>query len=338
MKINVGVIGAGPWGKNHIRIYQEIENVSLKAVSDIKEDILKNLKQTSKFITTPDYKKIISDPSVDAVSICTPASMHFEIAKEALLAEKNVLVEKPLTINSKEAEELVEIAKEKGLILAVGQIFRFDPTILKIKQDIEKGDFGKVYSISLARMGLKNPREDVGAILNYAVHDLDIMCDVLGKEYPVELTATTAHPLKREYEDLAIISAKFDDGTLGYCQVSWLIPKKIREFWLIGEKKSAHIDPINLELEIFEAGIVPKYEDFGTFKLITKESKSHKPKIEKKEPLKEEIKHFIDCVENKKKPIICGGVGLRTIKMAEAALLSAKEKRTVKLDKNGDAT
>ena len=337
MTINLGVIGAGPWGKNHIRIYQEIENVSLKAVSDINGNLLKELKQTYKFETTPDYKKIISDPNIHAVSICTPASTHFKITKEALLAEKNVLVEKPLTINSKEAEELVEIAEEKKLVLAVGQVFRFDPSILKIKKNIEKGTFGKVYSISLARMGLKNPRADVGAILNYAVHDLDIMCDVLGKEYPEEITATTSHPLNREYEDLAIISARFGNGTLGYCQVSWLIPKKIREFWLIGEKKSAHIDPINLELEIFEAGIVPKYEDFGTFKLITKEGLAHKPKIEKKEPLKEELKHFIDCVENKRKPMIDGEVGLRTIKMAEAALLSAKEKRTIKLDKNGDA-
>ena len=139
MTINLGVIGAGPWGKNHIRIYQEIENVSLKAVSDINGNLLKELKQTYKFETTPDYKKIISDPNIHAVSICTPASTHFKITKEALLAEKNVLVEKPLTINSKEAEELVEIAEEKKLVLAVGQVFRFDPSILKIKKNIEKG-------------------------------------------------------------------------------------------------------------------------------------------------------------------------------------------------------
>lgn len=262
--------------------------------------------------------------------------MHYKIAKEALLDGKNVLVEKPFTTDSKHAEELIKIAEEKGLVLAVGQVFRFDPAMLKIKEEIAKNTFGNVYSISLTRMGLKQPRGDVGAILNYAVHDLDIMCDILNEKYPKEITAITTHPLKREYEDLAIVSARFGNGTLGYCQVSWLIPKKIREFWLIGEKRSAHVDPINFELEIFEAGIVPKYEDFGAFKLITKEGQSSKPKLEKKEPLKEEIKHFIHCVENKERPIIDGEVGLRTIKMAEAAIKSAKEKRTIGLDKNGN--
>ena len=339
MAINVGVIGAGPWGKNHIRIYQEIENVRLKAVADINENMLKELKQAYKFEKTIDYKKIISDSSINAVNICTPASTHFKIAKEALLAEKNVLVEKPLATASKEAEELAEIAKEKKLVLAVGQVFRFDQNILEIKRCLKKGVFGKVRAVSLARKGLENPREDVGVIMDYAVHDLDIMCDVLGEDYPLEITATKAHQLKRKHEDSAIISTRFGSGTLGYCQVNWLIPKKMREFWLIGGKKIAHIGPINPELEIFESGILPKYGDsetFETFKPITKKGLSYKPKIDKKEPLKEELKHFIDCVENKKKPIIDGEVGLRTIKMAEAALLSAKEKRSVKLDENGD--
>jgi len=334
--INVGVIGAGPWGRNHIRIYQEIENARLKAVADINQNALESIKQRYKFETTSNYAKILSDPQINAVSICTPASTHFKIAKEALLAGKNVLVEKPLATASKEAEELVIIAKEKDLVLAVGQVFRFDSNILKIKRDLEKGVFGKIHSISLSRVGMENPREDVGVILDYAVHDLDIMCDVLSERYPIEITATKAHLLKREYEDSAVISTKFGSGTLGYCQMNWLIPEKIREFWLIGEKKSAHIGPINPELEIFESSIAPKYGDLEMFKLITKKGSSHKPKIEKKEPLKEELKHFIDCVENKKKPIIDGELGLRTIKMAEAALLSAKENKTIKLDENGD--
>jgi len=336
MAINVGVIGAGLWGKNHIRVYQEIENVRLRAVADINQNALESIKQKYKFETTSNYAKILSDPRINAVSICTPASTHFKIAKDALLAGKNVLVEKPLAVSSKEAEELVIITKEKDLVLAVGQVFRFDPNILKIKRDIEKRIFGKVHSISLARMGLENPRDDVGVILDYAVHDLDIMCDVLGEQYPLEITATKAHQLKRKHEDSAIISTRFGSGTLGYCQVSWLTPKKIREFWLIGEKKSAHIGPINSELEIFESGIKPKYGDSETFEPITKKGLSYKPKIDKKEPLKEELRHFIDCVENEKKPIIGGKVGIRTIKMAEAALLSAKKGRTVKLDENGD--
>jgi UDP-N-acetylglucosamine 3-dehydrogenase len=334
MTINIGVIGAGPWGKNHIRVYSNLEDVKLHTISDLNEKWLEKAPENTK--TTKDYKEILNNDEIQAVSICTPAATHYSLTKEALLAGKHVLVEKPLTTKSEQAEELVKIAEEKGLTLAVGQIFRFDPSIRKVKEEIEKGTFGKVYSLSLTRMGLKKPREDAGAIINYAVHDLDIMCDVLNKKYPKEITAITTHPLNREYEDLAIVSARFEDGTLGYCQVSWLIPKKIREFWLIGEHKSAHIDPISFDLEIFDAGIIPQYEDFGGFKLITKEGPSNKPEIDKKEPLGEEIKHFIECIKENKKPVISGEVGLRTIKMVEAALISAKEKKTIYLDEDGN--
>jgi predicted dehydrogenase len=115
------------------------------------------------------------------------------------------------------------------------------------------------------------------------------------------------------------------------------MPKKIREFWLVGEKRSASIDTMNFEVEIFDAGIVPVYNDFGTFRLITKEGDSHKPSVKKQEPLKEQLIHFINCIENDLEPINSGEVGLRATKMAEAALLSAKLKKTVVFDKNGRA-
>jgi len=334
--ISIGVIGAGPWGRNHIRVLKESNYARLDCVSDTSDSVLSDIKSKFNVVVCKDYKSLLSNSAIDAVTICLPASLHFSVCKEALESGKHVFVEKPFVLDSKDGQELVELAASKNLKLAVGQIFRFDPTIIKAKEEINKGSLGKIYFLSLARMGLARPREDVGAIFNYAVHDLDIMCDILDQKLPNEITAITTHPLQREFEDFAIITAKFDNNILGYSQVSWLTPKKIRDFWIIGEKKSANVDIMKFELEIFESGIVPKYDSFGTFQLINKGGDSYKPNIEKSEPLGRELSHFIECIEKNQTPINDGLVGLRTVKMAEAALLSAKEKRTVGLDKNGN--
>lgn len=325
--VNVAVIGAGPWGRNHIRIYNNLPDVTLAYIVEKNPAIYKKIEQEFGKECISDYHNLLKC-GIDAFSICTPASTHYEIAKDALNAGINVLVEKPLTLSSLEAMELVNLAKKKKKILAVGHVFRFDPAIKKLKEEIKKGTFGKIYYLSLSRLGLKKPREDAGAVLNYATHDLDIMCDVLGQE-PKEVTAVVTNSLGRDFEDHAIVIVKFSDGAVGYSQVGWLTPKKLREFWVVGEKRSAYIDPINCELEIFESGIVPEYTDFGTFRLITKEGGSYKPIFDKKEPLKEELKHFIDCIKTGKEPINNGEVGAQAVKLANLALCSSKERQSI---------
>lgn len=338
MTTNVAVIGAGPWGKNHVRVYSELGGVNLFVVSDVSSQALESIKtKYPETKTTTDYTSVLRDSSVDCVSVCVPAGLHYNVCKEALSAGKHILVEKPLTLNSKEALELVKLAEKEKLVLAVGHIFRFDPTLKKAKEEYKKGTFGKIYYISQARMGLKRPREDCGVIFNYASHDLDILCFFLDKEMPKEITAVTAHSLgRREYEDLAIITTRFDNGVLGYLQVSWLPPKKTRDFWIVGEKSSAFVDTMKFEIEVFKSGIVPSCDNFGMFQLITKEGESCKLPVEKCEPLKEELSHVIDCVKSGKKPVNDGYVGLRTVKMLEAALKSAEESRTLRLDEEGN--
>jgi len=329
--INVGVIGIGSWGKNHVRNYKEMENVNLKAISDIKKENLMIAKEYNIYSTT-NFKEILNDADIDAVSICVPASLHYKISKEALEAGKHIF----FVLNSEQGSNLINLARKKRLILTVGHIFRFDPTVNYIKKEIERGTFGKIYYISLSRLGLKDPRKDVGAIFNYAVHDLDIICYLLDKLYPDEITAVSSYPLDREFEDHAIVTTRFE-RTIGHTQVGWLTPMKLREFWVVGENKSANIDPTNLEVEIFKSGRIPEYKNWDDFKLITREGSSSKPKILKKEPLNNELKYFIDCIKkNKKVNKIDGYVGLRTIKMCEAAIKSAAERKTIVLDKNGN--
>lgn len=329
--IKVAVIGAGAWGRNHVRIYRELEGAELSLVSDLNPEFMKGIPCN----TTSDYREILKDKSIGAVSVCTPASTHFQIASECLEAGKHVLVEKPMCLDSSSAGKLIKLAKGRGLTLMVGHTFRFDPTIRKAREEMENGAFGRIYYLSLSRMGLKVPREDCGVIFNYAVHDLDIMCDFLGRDFPDEISAVVTRSLGRKYEDLAVISARFGD-VFAYSQVSWLSPVKVRDFWIVGEKKSAFVDTMKLELSIYDSGVKPSYDSFGAFQLITRSGSVSKPEFRKWEPLKMELSHFLDCIKTGETPIASGEVGLRAVKMAEAALKSSEGGRGVSLDGNGD--
>ena len=202
--LNVGVIGAGVWGKNHIRIFSEVEDANLVKIADLNEKNMNGMSNTFKIKTTTDYKEILNDSEIEAVSICTPASTHYKIIKEALESGKHVLVEKPLTLNSKEGEELVELAKNKNKILMVGHIFRFNPGVLRLKEEIKKGTFGKIYFMYGSRMGLMTPRDDCGVVFDFALHDIDTFCFLLDDQ-PIEVNTVTNSYTKSKFEDVGFI-------------------------------------------------------------------------------------------------------------------------------------
>lgn len=319
--LNVGVIGAGVWGKNHVRVLSELDDVNLVNVADLDAGNLNGIGKTHNIKTTTDHKEILNDPEIKAVSICTPASTHYKVIKEALEADKHVLVEKPLTLNSVEGEELVKLAEEKNKVLMVGHIFRFNPGVIRLKEEIKKGTLGKVYFMYGSRMGLMTPRSDCGVIFDFALHDIDTFCFLLDDK-PIEIKTVSNSYTKSEFEDVGFITLKFKDEILANVGVSWLSPVKTRDLWVVGEKKSAKLDYLTQELEIFDKGIIEekyeeKYDSFGAFKLITKQGDDLKLNIENKEPLKEEIAHFVDCVINNKKPIVDGKIGLEIVKIIE---------------------
>lgn len=336
-KVRTAVIGCGEWGKNHVRNLKNLENSELVKVSDLKKELLDRATTTYNVPGTQNFGEILKDESIEAVTICTPASTHYDLTKKFLEAGKHVLVEKPLAMTSKQAQELVDLAKKKSRVLMVGHVFRFDPGVNKVREMIRDGTFGKVYYVSQSRTGLKNPREDCGVIFNYAVHDFDIMSFILGDCYPEEVTAITAHSLRRQqFEDVAVVAARFKDDVLGYSQVSWLPPMKGREFLVVGEKKSASIDTMNFKMDVFDCGITPNYDSFGDFRLITRQGAMATITFEKQEPLGLELKHFLECVRTGKTPVANGEVGVRILKILEACMKSEKQKCTVKLDENGN--
>ncbi len=332
--LNIGVIGAGIWGKNHVRVFNEIESANLAKIADLNEAALARFKSLYKVDVTTDYKEILSDKTIDAVSICTPASAHYRIVKDALLAGKHVLVEKPLTLDSKQGQELSDLSEERGLTLMVDHIFRFNPAVLRLKEEIKKGTFGKIRFMYGSRMGLMTPRSDCGVITDFALHDFDTFCFLLD-EYPTEVTAVAASYNNSDFEDVGFCTLRFSNNVIANVGVSWLTPKKVRDLWVIGESRSASLDYLPQVLEIYNKGMVPEYNSFGEFRLLTKqEGDDIRPFIPIKEPLKEAISHFIDCVTNRKTPKVTAHTANNIIKIIEAAYKSVKEKRTVRIDIN----
>ena len=312
--IKAGVIGSGDWGKNHLRIYSEID-CKLIGIAD-KEHSKKLLadKYNIKFFT--DYRELL--PLVDAVSVVVPTNLHYEIVKECLNNGKHVLVEKPITLDTKSARELVELADNKNLILAVGYLFRFNSAVNLLKEEVK--NLGKIQYITGRFIhSNKSPRKDSGVIFNFGIHLIDILNYILDTK-PKKVFCKKANFLSKEYEDVAFINLDYGDF-IANLEVSWLHPQKARDFWIIGSKEKIYAD-------LFEQ-IVKKYPiEISYNKTIAKPESNIE--VHKNEPLKEEIIAFLKSIANKDKKFNVQEE-LLTTRICELALESAKTGREIDL-------
>jgi len=321
--MKIAVIGTGYWGKNHVRALNEMKGegrIEDLYICDVDEERAKSLANGYGLQYFTDYKKLPGD--VEGVVIATPSNTHYEIAKYFLEEGKDVLVEKPMTMNSKESQMLIEIAEKNGRILMVGHIFRYHTAVNEIKRRIKEGIFGRVYYIMSNRFSLRYPRNDSGVLLALGIHEVDIFCHLLDKNYPNEIYASVGRYIGN-YEETAQIITYFDDGINGYAFESWITPVygKRRELYVIGSKMSAFVDYLKPnEITYFESTITPDSVEL---------SGSYTVPIEYKEPLKEELYDFIKCIESRDKPVADMFVGKRAVEMIEAAMKSAEEGRRV---------
>src|SRR3990172_6877862 len=326
--VNLGVIGVGTSGKNHVRVLSELPGVSVLKISDLVEANMHRLAEIYKIPYTIDYREIINDINIAAVNICTQASMHYVLVREAIEAGKHVFVEKPFTTNSKDGKELEKLARDKDRILMVGHIFRFNPGVERVKEEIQKGTLGNIRFMYGTRMGLMTPRNDCGVIADFALHDFDTFCYLLD-EFPTEITTIGTSYNNSKFEDVGFCTLRFGNNTMANIAVSWLTPKKVRELWIIGDKKSLSLDYLTQEIQIYNKGIVPKYDSYGEFRLITQEGDDVRLFVPAKEPLKEELFHFVDCIRNNKQPNVGAHIGNKIVQLIEYAGRSLEEKRTI---------
>jgi predicted dehydrogenase len=324
--LNIGVVGAGDWGKNLIRIFNQLRNTRLACCCDIdaksREAVSRNYPQIK---LTARFEDILEDPSIKAVVICSSAVTHHPLALAALKAGKHVYVEKPLALNAAQAEEMKTLAEEMKLKLMVGHLLLYHPAVKILKELVDGGDLGEVYYIYSQRVNLGKIRHDENALWSFAPHDISVILHLLG-QVPVSVSARGESYLQPGIEDVVFINMKFADRRMAQLQVSWLDPHKVRKITIVGSKKMVVFDDVESteKLKIFDKGVTGvSYESYGD-SITLRFGDINIPHITMTEPLRVECQHFVDCVLNDLQPLTDGEDGLRVVRVLEAAQHSMK--------------
>ena len=314
----VGIIGYGYWGPNLTRNFYEIPSADLVAIADLNEERLKQATLKYPQIISKHNHQELFDLGLDAVVVATPPATHYQIAKECLEHGLHVLVEKPMTLNSEDAEKLVELADSKGLTLMVGHTFEYNSAVHTLKKYIDSGELGEIYYLDAARLNLGLFQRDSNVLWDLAPHDISILLYLLGKK-PISVSAQGAPCVFEGIYDVAYINMIFPGNISAYIHVSWLDPCKVRRITVVGSKKMAVYNDIENEqkIKIYDKGVdPPAYTNggFGEFQCNYHTGDITIPNIRFTEPLRQECQHFIDCIVNHTEPCSCGRDGLEVVR------------------------
>jgi len=326
--LKVGVIGCGYWGPNLIRNFVQLNESDVVRVADLDSGRLKHMQALYPGVqTTSDYRDIISDSEIDIVAVATPVKTHFTFGKEALLADKHVFIEKPIAASVREVEELIDLAQKKKRKLMVGHTFEYTGAVRKMKEIIDSGELGEIYYISSQRLNLGLFQQDINVLWDLAPHDISIILYLLGCE-PESVSAIGTSHINPAIEDVAILTMRFSNNLIAFVQASWLDPDKVRKMTVVGSKKMMVYDDVqpSEKIRIYDKGVeLPQhYDTFAEFHYSYKYGDIIIPKIEGGEPIRTELQHFIDCINNDKTPVSDGVSGLRVVKILEAAQSSIR--------------
>lgn len=313
---NVGVIGVGAMGYNHVRIYSELENTNLVAISDMVRGTLDSVSKEFNTVGYVDMDNILQLDDVEAVNICVPTVFHHDVVMNAIEAGKNVLVEKPIASKLTEAREMINAAKDAGVTLATGHVERFNPAVRVAKELIDSGEIGEVVTAHAKRLGPYPPRiRDVGVAIDLAIHDIDIF-NYLFESKANTVFANMSSNLKNcEFEDHAEIMTKYDNEVLSILETNWLTPYKKRQLNITGVDGIISVDYGNQSVTVYKEN-----------------DKVEKVKVENKEPLKEELRSFVNAVQTNTEPEVSGEDGYEALKIVEAAMRSSKDKNLIYLE------
>lgn len=328
MMIRMGVIGYGYWGPNIVRNFNSLDGSTVVAVSDLNEGALKKAQKAFPHLRiTTQNDELINATDIDVVAIVTPVFTHFELAQKALKMGKHILVEKPFTCTTAQAEELIDLGEKKNLKVMVDHTFLFTGAVRKIKQLIEDGTLGDLCYFDSTRVNLGLFQHDVNVVWDLAPHDLAIM-DFLIKEKPTAVVATGESHFNG-MEDISYITIYFPNKIIAHINVNWLSPVKIRTTLIGGLKKMLVWNDLNPDekIKVYDKGVDIKTKN-GVYNLLVsyRSGDMWAPQIEQGEALRLLAETFIGCISNGKTPINDGLAGLRVVRMLEAANKSLKKK------------
>ncbi len=326
MEITLGLIGCGYWGPNLLRNFQVLPGCRVKAVCDLDRSRL-NFVQTLHpgLAALSDAGKIIGDGEIDAVVIATPLATHYELACASLRAGKHTFIEKPMAMSEQQCRQLIDLAKSKSLTLMVGHTFLYAQAVRKVKQIIDSGEIGEVLLISSRRLNLGLFQKDINVAWDLAPHDISIILYLIGED-PSSLNCQGKAHITKQVEDVTTLSLNFHNGLFAIVQSSWIDPKKVREATIVGSKKMIVYDDVEpLEkIKVYDkrVEVPPHYSTFAEFQYSYHYGDAYSPYIQHIEPLREECQDFLQCIRTGKIPDSSGWVGLRVVRILEAATLS----------------
>ncbi|HXR47125.1 MAG TPA: Gfo/Idh/MocA family oxidoreductase [Candidatus Limnocylindrales bacterium] len=328
-QIKVGVVGCGYWGPNLVRNFRSLPDCDLKIMCDISEQRLMHLKSLYPEVEGEmDYNHMLNGVGLDAVIIATAVKSHYSMAKASLLSGKHTFIEKPMASSSEECQELIEIARKKGLVLMTGHTFLYSPAVRKIKEIVKRGDIGDIRYICARRLNLGLFQTDINVAWDLAPHDISIILHIMADRPTVVNCQGSAH-ITPGVEDVTTMWLGFPGERSAIVHSSWLDPRKIREMTIVGSKRMIVYDDVSpLEkIRIFDTRVErpPHYDTFAEFHYAYHYGDVYIPYIKQEEPLKNECQHFLDCIRQGVQPLTDGKDGLELVRILEASTESLKK-------------
>lgn len=320
-RVKVGVVGFGYWGPKLVRNFSEIAEADMAWVVDRDEGRLNKARsQYPNLIVATDYDQMLAS-DVEAVVIATPIRTHYALARAALLAGKHVLVEKPITASSREAQELIRLAEARGLTLMVGHTFLYNNAVRLLREIVASGELGEVCYVDTARLNLGLFQRDINVVWDLAPHDVSILLYVLQQE-PVFVSARGKCTVLPNIHDVAYIEFRFPNDLLAHSHLSWLDPCKVRRVTIVGSKKMVVYNDLQdaEKIRIYDKGVQQPYETdrFNDFHLTYRYGSVTIPHIPMQEPLNAQCRHFLECIQTGQRPMTDGESGLAVVRILEA--------------------
>jgi predicted dehydrogenase len=316
-EISLAVVGLGYWGPNLARNIDSLRGARLAWCCDADAEASARLEhsfRSTRFTSSLD--EVLADDSLDGVLLATPVPTHADLAIRVLEAGKHCFVEKPLAQSVADAERVVEAAERNGRVLMVGHLLEYHPGVRKLAEVVHSGELGNVHYIYTNRLNLGQLRADENALWSLGAHDVSVVLSLAGEE-PYELDARGECYMRPGIEDVVFAYLRFPSGITAQLHLSWLDPHKERRLTVVGARRMATFDDMELErkLMIYDKGFDEKAGSWGEY--ITRSGDATSPQISNAEPLRLEIEHFVHCIAADETPRSDGQSGLRVVRVLE---------------------
>ena len=322
---SVGIAGLGYWGPNLARNFDRLAGAQVAWLCDASEEALARWGPAFPSArTTSSFDDLLNDDALDAIVIATPVPTHADLATRVLSAGKHCFVEKPLARSEEEAEAVVKAASMADRVLLVGHLLEYHPGVQKLAEIVKSGELGELRYIYSNRLNLGKDRPDENALWSLGVHDLSVILMLAGEE-PFNWDVMGASYLRPKVEDVVFALMRFNSGLLAHMHLSWLDPHKERRFTVVGSKRMATFDDMEIErkLTVYDKGFDEDYSSYGEY--IARSGDIHSPRVSNEEPLRIECRHFLDCIRDGSEPRTGAESALRVVRVLERLQRSLAE-------------